>query len=217
VIPAGARAAGPDGLQLLLGTTEFELFVQVPPGWRALSPEELPAIDVSRLPGAEVAAIGGWDGPAAILRAGCARGPSTRFAPGIEEVLFEKATWLALTRAGVRPAELGVTHAQDGERSFVRVLEGREGEATVRLEHLILFAGEDSDVILCSTLCRGGACAGAGQLEIQGTTAPLPTPSLLVRGAVWAAGDPWVALGAVGFAAALVVALILWRRPYPRP
>ena len=38
---------------------------------------------------------------------------SARYAPGIEEVLFEKATWMTLTRAGIRPTGLGVTGSAD--------------------------------------------------------------------------------------------------------
>ncbi len=198
----------------------FRVTVGVPGEARELERSELPQPDVSRLPGASIVALRGWDGDGAIVRAGCVRGPSSRFAPGIEEVLFEKATWLTLTRAGVDPGSVRLLRAEDGERSFARVLGGADGEKATHLEHLIVFAGDDSDVILCSTLCKGSATScegGAATIALEGTSAPLPRPSLLVQSALWAAGDPTTALGVVAGAAALVIALLLWKRPYPRP
>lgn len=197
----------------------FKLTLEIPSSARELGSEELPRPDVSRLPGASVVALRGWDGEA-VLRAGCVRGPSSRFAPGIEEVLFEKATWLTLTRVGIEPSALQLTRAKNDERQFERVLHGRQGDDTIRLQHLIVFAGEDRDVILCTTLCRGApaACeAGVGALAVEGVSAPLPRPSLLARSALWAASDPTTALAVAAGAAALLLAVVLWRRPYPRP
>ena len=67
----------------------FGVTVSVPSEARELERTELPQPDVSRLPGASIIALRGWDGEGAIVRAGCVRGPSSRFAPGIEEVLYE--------------------------------------------------------------------------------------------------------------------------------
>jgi hypothetical protein len=198
----------------------FGVTVGVPNEARELERSELPQPDVSRLPGASIIALRGWDGGDAIVRAGCVRGPSSRFAPGIEEVLFEKATWLTLTRAGVEPASVRLLSSENGERSFLRVLGGRDGEKATHLEHLIVFAGDDRDVILCSALCRGPAAIceeGTATLAIEGSSAPLPRPSLLVQSALWAAGDPTTALGVVAGAAVLVIVVLLWKRPYPRP
>jgi hypothetical protein len=198
--------------------TGFSLTLGLPDGAVAVPSVDLPAPDVSRIPGARLLSVHGWDAPAATVRAGCVSGPSGRYAPGIEEVLFEKATWMTLTRAGIQPSGLGVIGSADTDRTFARTLEGRDGTATVRIEHVMAFAGDDRDVIFCSALCRGDAAGCAGvTFAIEGTSAPPPRPSLVVRGALLAAEVPMVFFGVLVAVMAATVAAILWRRPYPRP
>lgn len=209
--PAAPRAvlASGEGFLITLGIT---------PGATEHPAGELPRPDVSRLPGATLIAVKGWDAPGVLIRAGCVSGPSSRYAPGIEEVVFEKATWMTVTRAGLRPEGLGVTARHDTDRTFHRVLEGKDGSAAVRLEHTLAFSGRDSTVIFCSALCRadGAKCASA-TLEVEGTTAPPPRPSLIVKSALLAAEMPAAFLGGGAAVILAAVALILWRRPYPRP
>jgi len=218
--PEAPEARGADGgsRAAVVDATGFSITLGVPDGAVAVGAERLPAPDVSRIPGARLLSLQGWDAPAATVRAGCVGGPSGRYAPGIEEVLFEKATWMTLTRAGIQPVGLGLTGSADTDRTFARTLEGRDGAAAVRIEHVMAFAGDDRDVIFCSALCRGDAavCAGA-TLAVEGASAPPPRPSLVVRSALLAAEMPMAFFGALLAAVAVVVALILWRRPYPRP
>ncbi len=196
----------------------FTITLGVPAGAVELPAAELPRPDVSRLPGAVLLSVRGWNAPGSIVRAGCVGGPSSRYAPGIEEVLFEKATWMTLTRAGLQPERLGQTAAHDTDRTFQRTLEGTDAGAAVRLEHALAFDGPDRTVLFCSALCRGDASACAAvTLDIAGTSAPPPRPSLVVKSALLAAEMPMVFFGAAAATFVAVVALILWRRPYPRP
>ena len=182
------------------------------------APETLPRPDVSRLPGAALLSVRGWDTAETIVRAGCVGGPSSRYAPGIEDVLFEKATWMTLTRAGLHPEQLGQTAAVDTDRTFQRTLEGVEGGASVRIEHALAFDGPDRSVLFCSALCRGEASACKEvTLVIEGASAPPPRPSLVVRSALLAAEMPMVFFAGAAALVVAAVALILWRRPYPRP
>ncbi len=196
------------------GSFAVRVVVAAPAG--AVEAEGVPRPDVSRLPGAVLVSARGWDGPGLMLRAGCARGPSGRFAPGLEEVLFEKATWLTLTTASIAPEGLHQVGAAATERTFSRELAGTTDRGAIRLTHVIAFSGEDRDLVLCSAVCAGTGCADLA-LELEGTSAPPPDPSWVVRGILAAAAHPAYAAALIGAFLALGAAALLWRRPYPRP
>jgi hypothetical protein len=186
-----------------------------PEGAAALDAAALPKLDVSRLPGAEVVSRLAFEAPSARAGGGCARGSSGRFVPGIEGVLFEKATWFALQGAELSPDTLEVRTSETTAGVTRQSLRGRRGSDTVAIEHLLGFAGPDSDVVLCSTVCVGEAaiCESASRIELEGTPAPAPAPGLLLRSALAAVEHPVEAALGLGVGGVLVVALLLAKRP----
>jgi len=178
-------------------------------------------LDVSKLPGAEVVAFERFDGGAgATTLVGCVRGPSDRFAPGIESVLFERATSLALRALAVVPSELAVARHHDEPRWSEQVSRGRAQGAELVVHHILTFAGDDRDVLVCSLACHGDGCvtnARTASLVIEGTPPEPPRANPMLRTIFLVTEHPGVSLGiALGLLLA-TVAIILWRRPYPRP
>jgi hypothetical protein len=209
---------GPD-LSVLLRASEGATWID--PG---------PSPDVSKLPGASFVGQLAYETQGIVVRAGCVRGPSDRFAPGIEGVLFERATFLVNKVAGVTPAELFVTSTTTDAPVLEQRLLGHErngGELAIK--HALTFVGADSDVLLCSVVCVGRTATGAGGqgdgpcaraldgFTIAGTPAPPPDPSLLVRSVFYVAEHPSSVLAGLALAGALAIAALLRFRPYPRP
>lgn len=174
-----------------------------------------PAPDVSKLAGAKVVAWLELEDAASHTVAGCIRGPSDRFAPGIEDVLFERATWLAQSSLGVKPRELALTSQHATASGFDQTKTGKVDRGTFLVTHAITFDGEASDLLLCSLACEG-ECNGVA-LTIEGTPPPVPAPNVFVRSFLWGAERPRLSLGLLGALVLVVVAVILWRRPRPRP
>lgn len=174
-----------------------------------------PAPDVSKLAGAKVVAWVELEGADSHSVAGCIRGSSARFAPGVEEVLFERATWLAQSSLGALPREVATTAQHATATGFDQTKTGKVDRGIFVVAHAITFDGEASDLLLCSVACEG-ACDGIA-LTIEGAPPPVPQPNVLVRSLLWAAERPRISLGVLGAVALLVVAVILWRRPRPRP
>src|SRR4051794_20837557 len=88
--------------------------------------------DVSKLPGAKIVADVAFAGDGVVVRAGCARGPSDRFAKGIEDVLLDRATAFALKAAGAAPSEIAITDSGGSidEGLVTRDLDGKsDGKA----------------------------------------------------------------------------------------
>src|SRR3954468_23730402 len=74
------------------------LHLRLPDGAIAEADSALPVIDLSALPGASLPVRAGFRGVgdgAPELRAICAKAPSNRWAPGVEELVLERATWIA--------------------------------------------------------------------------------------------------------------------------
>lgn len=199
----------------LFAEGELAIGFDPPEGARALDPASLPKLDVSRLPGAELLGRLAFEAPSARAGGGCARGSSGRFVPGIEGVLFEKATWFALQGAELAPDALELRANETSGGVTRQSLRGRRGDDAVAIEHLLAFAGPDSDVVLCSTVCVGDAaiCEVASRIELEGASSPPPTPGLFVRGALAAVEHPYEAALGLGLGAALLVALVLAKRP----
>jgi hypothetical protein len=199
----------------LFAEGELRICFAPPDDARALDAASLPKLDVSRLPGAEVVSRVAFEAPSVRAGGGCARGSSGRFVPGIEGVLFEKATWFALQGAELAPDLLEVRTTETIAGVTRQSLRGRRGDDTVAIEHLLGFAGPDSDVVLCSTVCVGDAaiCEAASRIELEGTPAPPPAPGLLLRSAIAAVEHPYEATFGLGVAALLLVALVLAKRP----
>ncbi len=183
---------------------------------------ELP--DVSKLPGAHVVTAIGLRSGTIALRYGCVRAPSDRFVPGVESVLFERATALALRAAHETPSELGRTRGSSDETGglYTEELEGRARDRKIAVAHALTFVGDDRDALLCTVVCsedeRDATCSRAvATLRVVGAHAPPPKPGIVSRAAFFAADHPTVALGGGALVVGLVVAWILRARPRGKP
>ena len=170
--------------------------------------------DVSRLPGATLASSGAWETTGTRVITGCVTGPSDRFIDGIEDVLFEKATWLAVrtlereaeTLSVVEPRSTAVENVRE------RVLEGTTtSKRPLRVQHLLAFHGKDRDLLLCSVACEGECDRVA--LVLEGVAETPPTPSWIMRAGFGAAANPTSTIGVVGAFALVVAGVLVWRRP----
>lgn len=209
------------------------LVLSAPEGAREEPEGALPVIDVGGLPGASIALRRGFVGDGEVtLRAACVRGPSDRWAPGVEELVLGRASGLArrAVAADLDRWDAGPIHVNAG--LFEQRLEG-EGRSSGRAvaavgRHLLGFVGDARDVVVCSVVCAepGPSSKGAEEARCarlvaavspEGAFTEAPAPSLLVRSILLAAERPREA-GALGVAATVVVvALVLARRPRPRP
>lgn len=198
----------------LYDATTHRLIATVPAGgqWRALP---LDSVDISRLPGSEVVALARIDASGFVAYMGCARGASGRFAPGLEGVLFDRAMGLAFKTMALAPASTHIVREGSDATRFEQVVEGEPGEP-LRVHQIITFAGEDRDLLLCSVVCSGVGC-GESHLTVQGSPPNAPPPNVVLRGVFFAAEHPAAVLGGLTVLAALLIGLLLWKRPFPRP
>jgi hypothetical protein len=194
-----------DGVRVSLGGLPGTM-VEIPS-------DELEPLDVSKLPGARIVAQRGLRDASSEVHAGCARGPSDRWVDGIEGVLFERATALALRAARVRPDSLSIA-ASTTAPVLGQTLEGRVGGRPLVVEHALAFVGPSRDLELCSVVSVGAARA---ELDVAGELQAPPEPRLWMRAVVGAAEHPLGAAAIVGSVCVLAVAVLLWRRPRPRP
>ncbi len=172
-----------------------------------------PLFDVARVPGARLVASGAWEQPGLRAVAGCIAGPSDRFIEGIDDVLFEKATWASLTALEREVSVLTPTEVPNATPNVrQRALEGTSTrEKPLRVQHLLAFQNEPRELLLCSVACEGDC--GAVTLTLEGVTDPPPAPSFVMVAAFATASNPTTALGCIGVLALLVTGLLLWRRP----
>lgn len=215
------------GLRLPI-TREVSLVVTLPPGAVDEPAESLPVIDVSRLPGATIALRRGFRSEGLELRAICVAAPSDRWAPGVEDLVLERASGLVRGALGgeVERFNLGALDRGGSGPSFAQRFEGavrRSGEPwAMRGEHLLGFAGEARTAILCSVVCAepGAQAKRCGALVDQvkpvGAWTIAPPPSLLIRAILFTAERPEIALAIAGALVLAIVALVLSRRPRPR-
>jgi hypothetical protein len=190
--------------------------------------DALPRIEVGGLPGARVALRRGFEAEGGlVVRLACVEAPSDRWAPGVEELALGMATHLARTAVAKEVAldRWDMAPIVSTNHRFEQRIEGagqrRDVKVLLRGRHLLGFAGEAREAVLCTVVCdepSEGARCGAlvDATELSSLVAP-PPPSALVQGILFAAERPREA----GFAFALVcvgvVSLILARRPRPRP
>ncbi|HTJ80981.1 MAG TPA: hypothetical protein VL400_04635 [Polyangiaceae bacterium] len=174
----------------------------------------LEPLDVSKLPGASVVARRGFSRASDAVDVGCARAPSDRWVDGIEGVLFERATALALRSAHVKPDALASAGGSAEAHVLRQRLEGTVGARALVVEHALFFVGDRRDVELCSVVSVGSTRPA---LDVRGDLRAAPEPGLFMRAVVGTAEHPVAAGVGVAILGALAVAVLLWKRPYPRP
>lgn len=182
-------------------------------------------LDLSSAPGAELALHQAWQlSDAGALELACVHAPASRWIPGLEDAVLGAASamvrshagWGSLSPGEVRPVG---THL---EQSFSLPADGPAAAATGTGRHLLGFAGQPPQVILCSLVCTSSTAAMAadcasvvGSVTSQGL-GPAPPPGLLASALGFAARSPELTLGAAGLCALAAVALLLRLRPRPQ-
>lgn len=210
-------------------TAETSLRLDLPDDAVDEPAEQLPVIDVSRLPGAAIVLRRGLHSAlegGAELRALCVTAPSDRWAPGVEELVLERASGLARGALGGELTRFDLGALDHSGPRFTQRFEGsvlRGGAPwSVRGQHLLGFSGEARTAVLCSVVCvEPGAAAKRcdarmDSLRAEGAWTSAPPPSLSVRAILFTAERPALGVGMAGALALAIVALVLWRRPRPR-
>jgi hypothetical protein len=192
----------------------------------------LPRADLSNLPGARVVAARGYDGADGLsVRLLCASAPSSGWATGVEEIVLGRATQLAreaiardagggeITRFTVADA---VPAAGGFDQRFSAEVRRGADAFTVAGGHWLGFRGDARDAVLCTSACTERAGANACD-ALQRATIPTgawqeaPPPNLLALALLGAAAHPWPAFAMLAAASSVAAAIILARRPRPRP
>lgn len=199
----------------------------VPTPAAEITPEKLPRLEVSGLPGARVALRLGFAGEThAHVLVACVEAPSDRWAPGMEDVVFNMANGFAhralseqLVIAAWEPSAIATM-----DKRFEQQLSGTAQRDTSSVKvvgkHILGFAGTKPDVVLCSVLCHEptdlDACTSlVTEAKISGLV-EAPAPSLLVQAVFHAAEKPVQAAGILGVLGLLIVGIVLAKRPRPR-
>ena len=205
------------------------LSLRLPAGAVPEPDDALPTIDVSGLPGAWIAARSGYKAGSLTLRAVCAAAPADGWAEGVEEIVLGRATQLArgalggeVTRFDVSETKLVGTRFEQGFDGVV--LRGND-TFEVRGRHWLGFASETHEALVCTLACVEPAatpatrsCEGlVAAAAPAGTWTDAPPPSLMARVLVLAASRPYQAAGALVLLSVAIAALVLARRPRPRP
>lgn len=208
------------------------LRLSLPAGARDTPAGALPAIDVSAIAGARVALRRGVDADGLSLRAVCATAPSRQWVTGLEELVIDRAAGLV---RGALGASLGASIERweaepiravgyRFEQAFEGV--GKVGERAVAFQgrHALGFAGGEHDAALCSVVCvepaqgAGGRCGELLEATgLEGALVAPPEPGVLARAIFAGAEHPVAAIAGAGVLAAAGVAVLLARRPRPRP
>ncbi len=192
-----------------------------------VAPDKLPRLEVSGLPGAHVALRQGFvEEMQAHLLVACVEAPSDRWAPGMEDVVFNMANGFAhramseqVVISTWEPSALATM-----DKRFEQQLSGtgRRDTTTVKMfgKHILGFAGTKPDVVLCSVLCseptnRDQCMAMVTEARIEGLV-EAPAPSLLVQAVFHAAEKPGQTAGILGLLGMLIVSIVLAKRPRPR-
>jgi len=202
------------------------MHVALPEGAEATARVDLPSLDVSALSGARVTSYAGASvEPALAVRGACVRGPSDRWAPGAEQLVFEQATKMVARLMPSNVKRLDGGRIEKHDLFWSQRLDGRaerEGQAMhVRAVQVLGFAGSEPDIVVCAIACQepvgGHACEAvlSSRTVGEGFVAE-PPPSLLAHAVVTVAEHP-IPSASVGLVMALgAVWLVLSRRPRPR-
>lgn len=199
--------------------------LRVPEGAVPEPIEALPPVDVGNLPGAKVPVRAGFRGTDATVRVACATAPSRGWAPGLEALVMARASQIA---RGAMEGEVVSFDAENLaevgpqiEQRFRAELKRGEAKATARGRHVLGFAGEAKDAVLCSVVCVDQAESSVcmplvHDVAATGAWVAAPPPNLWARGILLAAEEPLGAAAIVGAATIAAAAVIVARRPRPR-
>lgn len=206
----------------------------------AWDPPDAPAVafdtpDVSNVPGARIVAATARADAGVRVGAGCLRGPSGRFVPGLETVLFDKATWFMLRAADARPTEMAIT-ATSGAIEDGLVTQDRTGvldtQDRIAIRGLLTFVGEERDAVLCAVVCvtgpdvpcpvgatareRGDDATPITSLHAAGPHASPPEPAAWMKAIFWGAEHPREAGAVLAILFLVVASALVVSRPRRR-
>jgi hypothetical protein len=187
----------------------------------------LPSVDVPPIPGASIALRRGIAADGGLrLVAVCARAPSDRWAPGVEELVLGRATGIA---RGALQGEIDrfdaaaiVASGPRFEQPFEGALHRGAVPLAFRGRHLLGFTDQSQKAVLCSVICTEPPAATSrcapviGSLEATGSWTSAPPPSLPIKAILGAAERPAIAFGIAAALGLVIVAAIFARRPRPR-
>jgi hypothetical protein len=187
----------------------------------------LPTVDVPPIAGASIALRRGIAADAGVeIVAVCARAPSDRWAPGVEELVLGRATGIA---RGALQGEIdrfdaaAITAAGPRfEQPFEGAMHRGAAPLVFRGRHLLGFTSGSREAVLCSVICSeppasASRCAPViSSLEATGSWTSAPPPSVLVRAILGTAEHPAMALGIASALGLAVVIALFARRPRPR-
>ncbi len=179
------------------------------------------------MPGASIALRRGLSGEGGVeLVAVCARAPSDRWAPGVEELVLGRATAIAqgaLRGEIERFDALAITASGPRfEQPFEGAMHRGAAPLTFRGRHLLGFNRESREAVLCSVICAeppstSSRCAPViDSVATVGAWTSAPPPSLAVRAILGTAERPAIALGIASALGLVIVVVIFARRPRPR-
>ena len=214
--PAALRAGPATELQLVL-----------PSGCRPERDEDLPALELPPVR-ATVVARAGWVADGGLrLRAACVRAPSDRWAPGVEDLVLGSAGHYARSTSGADLEAWAAGPIEQRDGAFSQLIEARGTSAdgapvVARGRHLLGFVDAARDAALCSLVCveppPGARCAKATEdARLSGELLPPPEPSAWIRAVIVSAEHPEAAAAGACLAFVAVAALVIARRPRPRP
>ena len=168
-----------------------------------------------------IAADGGLE-----LVAICARAPSDRWAPGVEELVLGRATGIA---RGALHGEIDrfdaaaiVASGPRFEQPFEGALHRGAAPLAFRGRHLLGFTDKARQAVLCSVICTEPPAATSrcapviARLEATGSWTGAPPPSLAIRAILGTAERPAIALGIASALGLAIVVAIFAKRPRPR-
>lgn len=192
------------------------------------APAAAPAIDVSALAGASTPVVLGWRTAAGSVQTLCVLAPSSRWMPGLEALVFGRATQIATQGLAQEnkenqgkspefwePGPIGRETRGDPGSAIVltQTIVGRtNGRVVAAIDHALAFTEGGSSAVLCSIACAGdavvpGARRTSGSASPPSAPGPAATEGAFHCGEAWIQGDlapepaPGVAFRAVGFAA----------------
>jgi hypothetical protein len=213
-------AVEPLGLEPLVVDTagaSLRVALRAPAGAREVEAREL---DLSVAPGARPLLQHAWQADAARIDLLCVAAEPSVWIDDLAPNVLSAATAVARDSAALGRANEGVVEYRG--RRWTRGFELGDGDARIVGRHVLGFVGDDPELTLCTIACGGPAAAVpcaeiVASMRVEATFVAPPTPGIGLRLAHWAGGHPRGAASIGACLALLIAAVLLWRRPRPRP